>query len=216
METNGHAGVDWRVAPFEAVQAALRKNQMAAHFAPTPEAARELALSLIPRGASVGLGGSVTLQEIGLIDAVRDGEYHLLDRYKPGLSDEELRDIFRWNFAADVFLTSTNALTAGGELVNKDGRGTRMAAVIYGPERVIVVAGRNKLVKDIAAGLERIETVAAPRNTVRLKVNTPCVQTGRCMDCSSPQRICCHTVISSFQRIPDRIHVILVDADLGY
>lgn len=88
--------------------------------------------------------------------------------------------------------------------------------MVYGPDRVIVVAGRNKLVKDVAAGLERIETVAAPRNSARLKVNTPCVQTGRCMDCRSPQRICCHTVISGFQRVPDRIHVILVDADLGY
>jgi L-lactate utilization protein LutB len=206
----------WRVAPFEAVQEALRKNRMAAHFAATPEAARELALSLIPPGASVGLGGSMTLEEIGLVGAVRGGNYRLLDRYQPGLTDGELRDIFRANFSANVFLTSTNALTAGGELVNKDGRGTRMAAVVYGPDRVIVVAGRNKLVKDVAAGLERIETVAAPRNSARLKVNTPCVQTGRCMDCRSPQRICCHTVISGFQRVPDRIHVILVDSDLGY
>lgn len=206
----------WRAAPFAAVQEALRRNQMAAHFAATPEASRELALSLIPAGASVGLGGSMTLEEIGLVAAVRGGDYRLLDRYRPGLTDAELKDIFRANFSADVFLTSTNALTAGGELVNKDGRGTRMAAVVYGPDRVIVVAGRNKLVKDVPAGLERIETVAAPRNTVRLKVNTPCVQTGRCMDCRSAQRICCHTVISGFQRVKDRIHVILVDADLGY
>jgi hypothetical protein len=206
----------WRVAPFAAVQAALRKNQMTAHFAATPEAARELALSLIPPGASVGLGGSMTLEEIGLVSAVRGGDYRLLDRYRPGLTDAELRDIFRANFSADVFLTSTNALTAGGELVNKDGRGTRMAAVVYGPDRVIVVAGRNKLVADVPAALERIETVAAPRNSARLKVNTPCVQTGRCMDCRSAQRICCHTVISGFQRVPDRIHMILVDADLGY
>lgn len=206
----------WRAAPFAAVQEALRRNQMAAHFAATPEASRELALSLIPAGASVGLGGSMTLDEIGLVAAVRGGDYRLLDRYRPGLTDAELKDIFRANFSADVFLTSTNALTAGGELVNKDGRGTRMAAVVYGPDRVIVVAGRNKLVKDVPAGLERIETVAAPRNTVRLKVNTPCVQTGRCMDCRSAQRICCHTVISGFQRVKDRIHVILVDADLGY
>jgi len=205
-----------QVAPFEAVQEALRKNQMAAHFAATPEEARERALSLIPKGASVGLGGSMTLEEIGLVAAVRGGNFRLLDRYRPGLTDAELRDIFRANFSADVFLTSTNALTAGGELVNKDGRGTRMAAVVYGPDRVIVVAGRNKLVKDVAAGLKRIEMVAAPRNSTRLKVNTPCVQTGRCMDCRSTQRICCHTVISGFQRVPDRIHVILVDADLGY
>ncbi len=206
----------WRAAPFEAVQEALRRNQMAAHFAATPEAARALALSLIPAGASVGLGGSMTLEEIGLVAAVRGGDYRLLDRYRPGLTDAELRDIFRANFSADVFLTSTNALTASGELVNKDGRGTRMAAVVYGPDRVIVVAGRNKLVADIPAALERIETVAAPRNSARLKMNTPCVQTGRCMDCRSTGRICCHTVISGFQRVKDRIQVILVDADLGY
>lgn len=201
---------------FEPWLEALRRNGMPAMAAANREEALRLSLSLIPAGASVAVGGSVTLDEIGFLTALRSGGYHFLDRYQAGLTAAALDALFLQTLSAGVFFLSTSAITRRGELVNKDGRGNRLAPLIFGPGRVVVVAGRNKLVDDVAAGLHRIETVAAPRNSVRLKLDNPCVKTGRCMNCASPRRICCHTVITGFQRIRDRIHVILVDEELGY
>lgn len=202
--------------PFEPVQSALRRNGMVPFAVRNRDEARERTLALIPPGSVVAVGGSVTLDEIGLLPELRRDTYRFLDRYAPALTAEQLDELFGRSLTADVFVASTNALTLHGELVNKDGRGSRLAPLVYGPGKNIVVAGRNKIVADIPAGLERIAAIAAPRNSVRLRLDTPCVKTGRCMDCNSPQRICCHTVITGFQRIRDRIHVILVDEDLGY
>ena len=201
---------------MERTAEALRKNNMYCECADSKEEALEIVSELINDGDTVAVGGSMTLFETGIIDMLRDGSYNFLDRYEKGLTREEVQEIFVKSFASDVYLTSTNAITEKGELYNVDGNGNRVAAMLYGPKSVIVVAGYNKIVKDIEAAKARVEEVAAPANCVRLNMGTPCVTAGKCCHCNSEGKICCDTVIMGKQRTPDRIKVILVGEELGY
>lgn len=205
------------------VCAALRGNGMEAVWAPSREKALESAIGLIRAGDRIGAGGSVTLAEIGLMDALRSGhvgrkEFIFYDQYRADASRDEALALRRKSLEADLFFSGTNAVTKAGELVNVDGYGNRVAALSFGPARVCVVAGINKIVPDVQAALDRIKTVAAPRNCLRLNRLTPCRETGRCDDagCRAPERIC--NVLSVIRRQPggNRITVVLVGEELGY
>ncbi len=195
---------------------ALNKNNFEAYIADTGSDAVKIMLSLIREGDSIGLGGSATLNELGVIDILRSPKYNLLDRNAPGLTPEQTNDILRKSLLSDVFVTSTNAVTENGELYNVDGRANRVAAMLFGPNSVIVIAGYNKIVKDIEAADRRVRQIAAPMNCVRLKRGTPCTLNGSCMDCKSDGRICADRVIMSRQMVKGRVKVILVAEELGY
>ena len=193
----------------------LTKRNMEGYYAETCEDAVKIALSLMPEGSSIGWGGSVTLSECGLMDAIKNEKYELIDR-NTAKTPEENKAIHAKIFTADFFLMSTNALTLDGELINVDGRSNRVCYLCYGPENVIIVAGINKLVVDVDAGIKRARNIAAPKNTQRLAKKTPCAATGRCADCLSPDCICMNTVITRASRVEGRIKVILVGEELGY
>jgi L-lactate utilization protein LutB len=194
----------------------LEKHNISAYRAEDEEEALKKIGELIPEGSTIGIGGSMTLFEIGAIDFIRKGNYKVLDRYKEGLTPAEMKEIFRKGFFADAYLTSSNAVTENGELYNVDGTGNRVASMLYGPDRVIVIVGINKLVKDIEEAVLRVEETAAPANTKRLNKGTPCTVTGYCMDCNSEGRICNEYTIIRRQGIKGRIHVIIVNKELVY
>ncbi len=201
---------------MERTAEALRKNNMYCECADSAEEALTIIAELMNENDTVSVGGSMTLFEAGVIDMLREGSYNFIDRYKKGLSPEQVQIIYRECFSADVYLTSTNAVTENGELYNVDGNGNRVAAMIFGPRSVIVVAGANKIVRDTDEAKARVERMAAPANAVRLGCDTPCTKTGMCMHCMSDNRICADTVIMARQRIKDRVKVILVAEELGY
>lgn len=207
---------------LEKTAAALRANRMDACWVKTKAEALEKVKALLPKGALTASGGSMTLEECGITGLLRSGDYEYLDR--AAVKPEEIRALYRRSFFADWYLMSSNAVTEQGELYNVDGNGNRAAALIYGPESVIVVAGANKIVPDIPAAVQRVRCLAAPVNAMRLNQDTPCIKTGVCAGirgplasgCRADQRICCSYVVSGFQRVPNRIHVILVAENLGY
>lgn len=194
----------------------LRFNQMKATCVDTKEEALNLVLHELEEGNVVGVGGSVTLDEIGLIPKLRELPIRFLDRYAPGLTGPELMGLHRALSTSDVFISSSNSITMNGELYNLDGSGNRVTAMAFGPKKVVIVAGINKIVPDIEAAMARVKAIAAPLNNKRLQRKTPCVTTGVCSDCSSPERICNIDVTIRRQGIKDRIHVILVKESLGY
>ena len=197
--------------------ALLVKNLQSRHFdawyCSTKEEALEKALSLIPGDSSVGWGGTVTCQQIGLLDAVRAGEYHAVDRDACATMEE--RDaVMRQALLADTFLTSANAISMDGQMVNIDGNGNRVAAIVYGPKQVIVVAGMNKVEDTLEAAITRARTVAAPMNQQRFGLPNPCGATGTCGDCKSATCICNQILITRHCR-DARIKFILVGEELG-
>ena len=194
---------------------ALSTRQMNGYYAETKEDALKLALQLIPQGASVGWGGSMSTEAIGLNEAVRQGNYQVIDR-DSATTPEERTALMKQCLTADVFRMGTNALTEDGQLENLDGKGNRVAALIYGPERVIVIAGMNKVVKTLDDAISRTRNIAAPINAQRFDGASPCRKTGLCGDCMSPSCICAQLVITRFSMDRNRIHVILVNEDLGY
>lgn len=198
------------------VKDALRNNGMVAYVVSNRHQALRKALGLIPRGASVGLGGSRTVVEIGLLDALRKGDYKLYDQYAPSLSHQEAMEIRKEGARAEYLVSGTNAVTEDGKLVNIDGIGNRVAGFCFGPEKVIIIVGRNKIVPDLDAAIYRAKNIAAPINAMRFGLKTPCVTTGRCSDCASPERICSFTLIIDRQKVRNRIIVILVNEDLGF
>ena len=198
---------------MERTAEALRDNNMYCECVDSTEEALEVVESLLNEGDTVAVGGSMTLEEIGVLDMLRSGNYNFLDRYKDGA---DVQKIFRDSFFADVYLTSSNAITENGELYNVDGNANRVAAMTFGPKSVIVVAGYNKIVKDLDAAKVRVQEIAAPANATSLGCETPCTKTGHCMNCASPKRICATTVIMARQRVQNRIKVILVGEELGY
>jgi hypothetical protein len=182
---------------------------------------------LLKEGDTVGVGGAMTLFESGVIDFLRSGKFNFLDRYEEGLTNDQLNKIFVDSFSADVYLCSSNAITENGELYNVDGNSNRVAAICFGPKSVIIIAGYNKLVKDLEDAVKRVKTIAAPANCTRLSSQSYCREKGECMSfngdasemtggCSGPNRICCNYVVSAYQRKKDRIKVILVGEELGY
>ena len=205
-------------AKVERTIKALAKNRMAAVYAPTKEAAVQAVKDLLQEGDTISCGGSVTLAESGVRDLMKSGAYRFLDR-----EEEDPQEVYRKTFSADVFLMSANAITEDGELYNVDGNGNRVAALIYGPKRVIVVAGVNKLVRSLDEAISRVKCMAAPANGVRLQTHTPCSRMGRCSGaegrmtagCASERRMCCQYVVTGYQR-EDRIRVVLVGEELGY
>ncbi len=193
----------------------LEKNNMTALYVRTKAEALKTVLSLIPEGSTVGFGGSLSLDEIGVKDVLRRGNYHFIDRNAPGLSEDEAYRLRRESLLSDVFLMSTNALTMDGKLVNIDGYGNRVAALTFGPDKVIVVAGINKIVPDVEAALRRIKDYVTPLHSKRRDRPVPCAKTGMCADCHTPERSCNITCIIEHQREKDRITVIIVGEDLG-
>lgn len=194
----------------------LEKNNMNGYFVPDTEALKALIQTLVPEKSTIAVGGSQTLTETGMLDWIRANDYHFYDRYAPGLTPQEIKAIHRQAFSVDAYFMSTNAITESGELYNVDGSGNRVAALAFGPEKVIVIAGINKIVKDIDDAKTRNREVAAPANSVRLNMGTPCTFTGSCSDCKSAGRICCTYSVVAYQRDKSRVHVILIDGDYGY
>lgn len=194
---------------------ALRKNNMEGYLINTENELIHKIQELVNEGSKVSLGGSMTLFETKIMEHLRSGRYELLDRYKEGLTADEIKEIYRKSFFCDAYFTSTNAITEEGELYNVDGNGNRVAAMLYGPDKVIVIAGVNKIVKDINEAIYRVENLAAPANSKRLNRKTPCTVTGKCMNCNSPERICReYTVIR--KPVPNRIFVLLLNEEYGY
>ena len=179
----------------------LRRNNMEAYFCETSAEARELVKTLLKPGDVISCGGSVTLKQTGVYDLIRSSEYRFLDRSREGITRGEVEEVYRKTFSADVFCTSTNALTENGELYNVDGNSNRVAAILYGPKSVIVVCGVNKLVKNIGEAVTRVKNKENPE---------------LCEGCHSEGRICCNYVVSAQQRHINRIKVIIINEELGY
>jgi L-lactate utilization protein LutB len=200
---------------LQSVLEQLRQRGFKAAYANTAQEAKDMVLTKVQAGQTVGIGGSATIADMGLHDALVAQGCQVFNHNRSA-SREEATAMRHAQLSCDLFLTSTNALTVKGQMVNVDGTGNRVAAMVFGPKRVVVIAGINKLVDDLDQAMERLKTVAAPKNTERLKRNTPCVQTGRCMDCSSPERICnVYTIIERRPSLTD-FEVIIVGEELGY
>ena len=190
----------------------LESRNMSGYYAADREKALQTALSLIPEGSSVTMGGAMSAHEIGLVDALKSGNYNFIDRDKA--SDKRAAMLAAYD--ADVFLSSANAMTDDGILVNIDGNANRVSAICQGPKKVIFIVGMNKVCVDLDAAMKRARNVAAPVNAQRFGLSTPCAKTGKCMDCKSPDTICCQFLITRFSRHAGRIHVILVNDSLGF
>ncbi|MBQ2824207.1 MAG: lactate utilization protein [Oscillospiraceae bacterium] len=212
-------------ALLEKTAAALERNNMKPYIAETKEEALEIVKTLVKEGDTVASGGSMTLKETGVSDLLASGSYNYLDRN--GLSGDELKKCFRAAFSADVYFSSSNAITENGELYNVDGNANRIAAITFGPDSVVIVAGYNKIVPDLDSAVKRVKECAAPPNGTRLGLETYCAKEGRCINmtgcngdfadgCKSAGRMCCSFLVTSHQRAKDRIKVILVGEKLGY
>ena len=192
----------------------LKSRHFDAYYCENKETALKKALELISSGASVGWGGTITAQQIGLIDALKNGNYRTKDRSTANTPEERL-EAERNALFSDVFLTGANGLSLDGQMVNIDGYGNRVAAIIYGPKSVLVIAGMNKVVDTLEEAVSRARTVAAPANQQRFQRNTPCTVTGACADCKSEDCICNQIVITRHCRPAGRIKFILVGEELG-
>ena len=193
----------------------LKSRHFEAYYCSDAASALEKALELIPEGASVGWGGALSAQQIGLIDAVKKGNYVAIDRDAAN-TPEERNALLKRCLTADVFLSGANALSLDGEMVNIDGTGNRVAAIVYGPETVLVIAGMNKVCDTLDDAVTRARTVAAPMNKQRFPFKTPCEVTGACADCKSDDCICNQILITRNCRPAGRIKFILVGEELGF
>ncbi len=194
----------------------LQKNNMAGFYVEDNEELLKLLARLIEEGTMVGCGDSVTLEQTGVFDFLRERDINFLDKFAPSLTREEKRKIYIENFNADTFITGSNAVTMDGKIFNIDGNGSRVAPILYGPKQVVVVVGMNKIVKDLESAIERVRQIAAPLDAKRLGKNTPCVKLNRCIDCSHKERICNDFVLIAGQFVKDRIKVVIVGQELGY
>ena len=190
----------------------LQSRNMSAEYAPSREEALRKALEQIPEGSTIAMGGAMSAHEIGLVDELRNGPYHFIDR--DAMTDKRAAMLAAYD--ADVFLSSANAITEDGILVNIDGNSNRVSAIAQGPRKVLFIIGMNKVCDDVDGAMKRARSVAAPTNAQRFGLSTPCAKTGSCMDCKSPDTICCQFLITRFSRHPGRIHVILVNDSLGF
>lgn len=193
----------------------FEKRNMGFFYCPTKEEARKKILSLIPEGASVSWGGSESMAEAGVIQAVKEGNYEVIDR-SSAKTPEEARALYGRIVCSDYYLMSTNAFTKDGELVNIDGAANRVACLSHGPRHVIILASIDKMCADVEDALKRVRTMASPPNAVRVGAKTPCASTGMCADCLSPDCICCQVLITRMSRIPGRITVVLTEEKLGF
>lgn len=193
----------------------LEKRNMEGYYFDDSASCVEAILNMMEEGSVVSWGGSESVKECGLMDAIQGDKYTLIDRMT-AKSPEEAREIFAKTVMADYYLMSTNAITMDGELINIDGNGNRLACLIHGPKHIIMVVGMNKLVSTVQEGYDRVRDIATPANTVRLNKNTPCAHTGRCGDCLSPDCICNQVVVTRRSGHPGRIKVFFVAEELGY
>ncbi|MCR5557522.1 MAG: lactate utilization protein [Butyrivibrio sp.] len=199
----------------EKVIKGLESRNMTGYYTANKEEALKKALELIPEGSKVTMGGAMSAYEIGLVDAVKSGNYNFIDRYQ-AKTPEESRAVMLESYDTDVFLASANAMTDDGVLVNIDGNANRVSMIAQGPKKVIFIVGMNKVCADIDSAMKRARNVAAPINAQRFGLNTPCTKVGTCMDCKSPDTICCQFLITRYSKHKDRIHVILVNDNLGF
>lgn len=193
----------------------LKSRHFDAYYCANREEALAKALELIPEGVSVGWGGAQSAEDIGLLEAVRKGTYKAIDR-DTAKSPEERVKIMKQALLADVFIAGANALSLDGQMVSVDGNGNRVAAIVYGPDSVIIIAGMNKVVATLEDAVQRARTVAAPMNKQRFNLDTPCEITGACADCKSPGCICNQVLITRNSKPAGRIKVILVGEELGF
>ena len=190
----------------------LKSRNMTGYYAHDREEAVKIALDLIPEGSSVTMGGGMSVQEIGLVGALKNGNYDFIDRD----AMEDKRAAMLAAYDADFFLSSANAMTEDGVIVNIDGNANRVSAIAQGPKKVLFIVGMNKICSDTDGAMKRARNVAAPINAQRFGLETPCSKTGACLNCKSPDTICCQFLITRYSRHEDRIHVILVNDTLGF
>ncbi len=195
----------------------LRRNEMEAFYYPTAFKTKEQILEMIPVNSKVGVGGSVTIRDMNLIGDLLSRGNEVYDHWKEGLSKQERMEVCKKQQRADVFLTSANALTMDGKILNIDATGNRVSSMIFGPSKVMVIAGTNKVVENLQEGLDRLKKIAAPKNCQRRKDATPCAKDLVCRDCCSPSRLC--RVITILERKPwgiPEFAVILIGEEMGY
>lgn len=189
----------------------LASRNMTGYYAADKEEAVKLALDLIPEGSTISMGGCMSAHEIGLIKALENEKYHYIDRDKMAP-----RDSLMAAYDSDIFLSSANAITNDGIMVNIDGNANRVSCIAQGPKKVVFIVGMNKVCNDLDAAMKRARNVAATANAQRFDIKTPCKETGKCFDCKSPDTICCQFLITRYSRHEGRIHVILVNDNLGF
>ena len=190
----------------------LQSRNMSGYYAANREEALKITLDLIPEGSSATMGGSVSAVEIGLVKALKEGNYNFIDRNE--IADKRAAMLAAYD--ADFFLSSCNAITDDGVMINIDGNANRVSAIAQGPKKVIFIVGMNKVCSDVDSAMKRARNVAAVANVQRFGLSTPCSKLGVCMDCKSPDTICCQFLITRFSRHEGRIHVILVNDNLGF
>ncbi len=195
----------------EVVIKGLQSRNMSGYYAASKEDALKQALELIPEGSTISMGGCMSAHEIGLINALENGNYNYLDRSKM-----EPREGLLAAYDSDTFLSSANAITNDGIMVNIDGNSNRVSCIAQGPKKVIFIVGMNKVCADLDSAMKRARNVAAPINAQRFDIKTPCKETGKCFDCKSPDTVCCQFLITRYSKHVGRIHVILVNDDLGF
>ena len=196
----------------EKVIKGLESRNMSGYYAADKEEALKIALSLIPEGSSIGMGGAMSVHEIGLSEVLKNGNYNFIDRD----AIEDKRAAMLQTYDADVFLSGVNALSDDGVLINIDGNANRVSAIAQGPKKVVFIVGMNKVCSDVDSAMKRARSVAAPINAQRFGLSTPCSKTGTCFNCKSPDTICCQFLITRYSRHAGRIHVILVNDNLGF
>ncbi len=207
---------------------ALRRNNITPIYAENKAEAVKIVEKMLPHRASIRTGGSQSLQESGVWELINRDKYNFLDRNREGITPAEREAVYQTTVGCDYYFCSVNALTENGEIINVDGNCNRISAIAFGPKRVVLIVGKNKLVPDLAAAFVRVKAVAAPKNCVRLGINNPCVKLGHCValektdtpnitdGCASPTRICRNYLIGAPQQDPDRVTLIFVNEELGY
>ena len=213
---------------IETVISALKNNRIECIYAPEKKDVKGIVKELLFKGAVITTGGSVSVKESGVLSLISSGEYEFFDRNREGITEEERLEAYRQTIGSDFYFCSANAVTEKGELINVDGNGNRVAAISFGPKKVIMIVGCNKIVKDTNEGFLRIKNQAAPKNCQRLGIKTPCSKIGHCASlefsgspgitdgCDFSRRICSQYLISGKQMNKDRITVILCGEELGY
>ena len=193
----------------------LTARNMEAYYTDSKEEALKKALELIPEGSSISWGGSMSVNEIGLKEAVCQGNYQVYNR-DIAPTPEDKRKIELAAYDCDYFLTSANAITEDGIMINIDGPSNRVSSIAAGPRNVLMIIGMNKVTRDVDSAMSRARNEAAPINAQRFNLSTPCCKTGACFDCKTPDTICCQILITRYSKTPQRIKVILVNEDLGF
>ena len=194
----------------------LKKNNINGYYVKDNDELINLIKDIAKEGEVVSVGGSMSLFESKVIELLRSGRYEFLDRYKKNLTQEDIKEIYRKSFFADTYFASANAITEDGKIFNVDGNGNRVAAILYGPDKVVLIVGVNKIVKNIEQAVARNRAISGPANAKRLNLSTPCIKTGQCMECNIEDRICCEYTVIKRQKNPKRMHVIFINDTLGF